>query len=156
MGPSEIYPFLKGFLSQWHPSVFELERRTFNCAEQYMMFMKARLFEDNIMAGKIMAARAPADHKRMGSQVRNFDQDVWDKTKVSIVYDGNLAKFSQNPGLKKKLLATKHARLVEANPKDFIWGAGLSESDPLIQVPDRWPGQNLLGDILMRVRQELA
>ena len=152
----EIFPFLKGFLSQWHPSIFEVEGRQFNCAEQYMMFKKACLFEDDLMAGKIMAAANPADQKRLGQQVRNFQPDAWDQHKMEIVFDGNLAKFSQNAGLRKKLKATGDALLVEANPKDIIWGVGLAENDPEISDPKAWRGQNLLGEILMRVRSTLG
>jgi len=120
-----------------------------------MMFKKAALFEDQVMAEKIMAAPQPADHKRLGQQVRGFEPDVWDQHKIDIVYDGNIAKFSQNAGLRRKLLATGDALLVEANPKDIIWGVGLSETDPSIGDRSAWRGQNLLGEILMRVRSEL-
>jgi ribA/ribD-fused uncharacterized protein len=71
------------------------------------------------------------------------------------VYAGNWAKFIQNNGLRKKLLATKNSTLVEANPKDIIWGVGLSENDPNIANPNCWRGQNLLGEILMQVRTEI-
>lgn len=152
----DIIPFLKGFLSQWHPSIFEVESRQFTCAEQYMMFSKARLFEDDQMAGKIMATTSPADQKRLGQQVRNFQPDIWDQKKIEIVFDGNLAKFSQNSGLRKKLIATGSAILVEANPKDIIWGIGLSENDPSVFDPTAWRGENLLGEILMQVRSKLT
>lgn len=155
MSGREVIPFLKGFLSQWHPSNFELEGHHFVCAEQYMMFKKAALMDDQLMADKILAATEPADHKRLGQQVRGFKTDVWDQHKVNIVYDGNMAKFSQNAGLQRKLLATGDALLVEANPRDIIWGVGLSEDDPSIGNPSAWRGQNLLGEILMRVRSDL-
>ena len=120
-----------------------------------MMFKKAQLMEDQLMANKILAATEPADHKRLGQQVTGFKTDVWEQHKIGIVYDGNMAKFSQNAGLQRKLLATGDALLVEANPRDIIWGVGLAESDPAIEDPSAWRGQNLLGEILMRVRSEL-
>ena len=156
MSDIAIFPFLRGFLSQWHPSNFTIDGKAFNCAEQYMMFCKANLFQDTFMTDKIMKSEKPSDHKRLGQQVRNFDAKVWETNKKQIVFTGNLAKFSQNAGLKKKLLATKDSILVEANPKDIIWGVGLSEFDPDIQNPALWRGENLLGTILMEVREKLS
>ncbi len=155
MPPEDIRPFLKGFLSQWARSDFKLSGAAFTCAEQYMMWRKACLFGDELIAAKILAAREPHDHKRLGQAVRNFDQGVWDAHKFEIVLTGNRAKFGQNAGLGRKLLATGEAILVEANPRDSIWGAGLAEDDPDIFDPEKWRGENLLGHILMQVRQEL-
>lgn len=152
----EIRPFLKGFLSQWHPSNFTVKGIDFVCAEQFMMYRKACLFEDDIMAEKILIAAHPSDHKRLGQHVRGFSQLEWDSNKIDIVHSGNLAKFTQNNGLRKKLLATGDALLVEANPKDIIWGVGLAVDDPAISDPKNWRGPNLLGEVLMRVRTELA
>jgi len=120
-----------------------------------MMLRKALLFKDEIMAQKIMAAAHPSDHKRLGQQVRGFETNVWDAHKVGIVTEGNMAKFSQNAGLRKKLLATGDAILAEANPKDIIWGVGLSENDPKIDDVNAWRGENLLGYILMDIRSKL-
>ena len=155
-GPAQsILPFLTGFMSQWSRSDFTLDGESFVCAEQYMMWRKALLFGDTEMAKKIEIARDPRDHKRIGQAVRNFEQQLWDANKVEIVTAGTRAKFGQNAGIARKLVATGSATLDEANPKDFIWGVGLSEDDPDIQDPAKWRGQNLLGQILMQVRAEL-
>jgi hypothetical protein len=92
----------------------------------------------------------------MGGRVEGFDQDDWDTHKVAIVTAGNHAKFSQNAGLRRRLLDTGDAILAEANAKDFIWGIGLAEDDPAALDPANWEGQNLLGEILMAVRGELS
>lgn len=38
---------------------------------------------------------------------------------------------------------------------DAVWGIGLAADDPRAQDPEQWPGRNLLGFALMRVRAEL-
>ena len=43
----------------------------------------------------------------------------------------------------------------EANPKDTRWGIGLSAEDDRVLDESQWQGENLLGKVLMQVRQEL-
>lgn len=152
---ASVLPFLRGPLSQWHRAYFSLDGQEFNCTEQYMMYAKARLFGDDAMMGRIIEATKPVDHKRMGQQVRGFDQDLWEIHRVDIVLTGNRAKFGQNDGLAKKLIRTDGSILAEANPRDGIWGIGLAEDDQRVQDPTQWPGLNLLGSILMEVRREV-
>lgn len=148
--------FFRGPFSQFHHSTFTIDGQTYMCAEQYMHAEKARLFGDIAMAERILKSESPHEHKLMGGQVSGFEQESWDAHKVAIVTDGNRAKFGQNAGLRRRLLDTGDAILAEANPKDFIWGIGLAETDPAALDPANWRGENLLGEILMTVRDELA
>ena len=84
-----------------------------------------------------------------------MDVAAWDRCKEEIVYHANLAKFSQNEKAQYYLLSTGDKILAEASPYDTIWGIGLEASDFDSTNPDRWPGKNLLGKVLMRVREEL-
>ena len=72
-----------------------------------------------------------------------------------IVKKGNFAKFSQSNQLMEYLLGTGNKILVEASPKDTIWGIGLSEDSPKACNPHLWRGENLLGFALMDVRDML-
>ncbi|KEO86650.1 GTP cyclohydrolase [Erythrobacter sp. JL475] len=150
-----FHPFIKGVFSQWHMTPFEIEGRDFVTAEQWMMFCKAMLFEDHERAEEIMATDDPSLQKRLGTLVTQFDQTVWDRWKVQIVYTGNKAKFTQNPGAARQLLQTAPAMLVEANVRDWIWGVGLAIDDPRAKQPSEWRGTNLLGRILTYLRSEL-
>jgi ribA/ribD-fused uncharacterized protein len=127
----------------------------FTCAEQYMMHGKAVLFGDAEMAARILEAKTPKEHKALGREVRGFDGARWESERERIVYEGNHAKFTQNPELLKALLATAGTELVEASPLDRIWGVGLSAEDPRIQDPAAWRGLNLLGKVLTRLREDL-
>lgn len=148
--------FMKGPFSQFHVSHFTVDGRSYVCAEQFMHEQKARLSGDVAMAERILKSDSPHEHKLMGGRVSGFDQATWDAHKVAIVTAGNRAKFGQNAGLRRRLLDTGDAILAEANPKDYIWGIGLAEDDPAALDPANWQGQNLLGQILMAVRSELA
>ena len=45
--------------------------------------------------------------------------------------------------------------IAECAVKDRIWGIGLSMKDESRLSVDKWRGQNLLGKILMRVRENI-
>ena len=72
-----------------------------------------------------------------------------------VVYEGLIAKFSQNDELRKRLIDTGDSTLAECAVKDKIWGIGLSMTDPDRMDIAKWRGQNLLGYALMMVRSRL-
>ena len=144
----------KSCLSQWFKASFTLGGIHYQTAEHYMMAEKARLFDES-MVEKIVNAKSPGEAKALGREVRNFKEDVWNRVSFDIVVRGNLAKFSQNKELKAFLLVTKNRVLVEASPKDRVWGIGLSVDDKDAQNPYKWQGLNKLGFALMVVRKNL-
>lgn len=143
-----------GYLSNWYLSDFTVEGITFSSMEQYMMYKKAMLFQDRETAGKILQTDDVAEIKALGRGVRNFADQIWTKSREEIVYKGILEKFRQNPGLSARLEETGEDVIAECAVKDRIWGIGLSMKDEDRFCMDRWKGQNLLGKILMRVREE--
>ena len=145
----------KSCLSQWYPSEFIIKGRRYNCAEQYMMAQKALLFEDEESYKKIIASSEPKEIKALGREVKGFDPVKWDEEKYRIVREGNFAKFTQKQELRDYLVSTEGKILVEASPYDNMWGIGMAESNPDIFNPSKWIGQNLLGFILMDIRDEI-
>lgn len=141
--------------SNWHPAIFEVHGVWYNCTEQYLMAEKARLFGDKTALTMIMGTTQPRDQKALGRLVKGFDKAKWDMVARDVAFVGCLAKFSQNPGLKKALLATAGTSMAEASPVDCIWGIGLAESDPEALDRSNWRGTNWLGEVLDRVRAEL-
>ncbi len=120
-----------------------------------MMYRKAIYFCDEASATKILAADDAAEIKALGRQVSNYDEHIWNGIRQIVVYEGLLAKFSQNEDLKDKLKSTGEAVLAECAVKDLIGGAGLSMKDPDRFDKTKWKGQNLLGYTLMMVRERL-
>ena len=147
--------FLKGHLSQWWHSRFIYSGIEFNCAEQFMMYQKSILMNDLETASDILNTDNPKEHQRLGRIIRNFDSNLWDKVKYQIVYLGNFLKFYQNIHLKEILYQTNEKLLVEVNPNDKVWGIALAIDNPDRLDPKNWKGENLLGNILTHLRQDL-
>ena len=53
------------------------------------------------------------------------------------------------------LLQTGDTLIAEATRDDRTWGIGIDVGDPLVQIPSRWYGANILGWALMEVRAAL-
>lgn len=145
----------KACFSQWYPSYFIIDGIRYNCAEQYMMAEKARVFCNEETRKKILQATEPDVIKQLGREVRNFDAEKWDAVSGDVVVRGNIAKFGQNEELRKFLLATENKVLVEASPYDKIWGIGMKQAEAEKAYPHIWKGTNKLGFALMEVRDVL-
>jgi ribA/ribD-fused uncharacterized protein len=154
--------FWAGPFSQWHFCQFTIGGVTYNCAEQFMMAEKARLFGDKDSEALIMAAAHPRDQKYLGRNVKNFDKAKWEEIQPNgkpycwnVVYKGNYAKFDQNKGLLEELVKTQGTVLVEASPYDTIWGIGLGEDHPDASDRTKWKGTNWLGEVLTKLREDI-
>ena len=141
--------------SQWTLSPFTVDLVEYNCAEQFMMASKARLFGDDTALSAILASDDPREQKRLGRQVRHFDPELWQFECENIVLHGNLVKFSKNEEMHLALIQTGDRRFAGASPTDNLWGIGLSACDPRASSPDSWCGQNLLGQALEHAREIL-
>ena len=153
---SRTSPLGPGCLSQWCPCEFELSGVRFRSAEQAMMHGKAILFGDHETAGRIASCRTAFQAQLLGREVRGFDEGRWVAHREEIVFEANFAKFSQDPELRDYLLSTAGKVLAESSTTDLVWGAGISPDHPAAADPRRWPGLNLLGFVLMRVRDEIS
>ena len=155
---------VSGWASQWYPSPFTVniegfEDVTFATAEHWMMFQKAIIFNDTEIAREIArhtgtTPAALARIKALGRRVDNFDEHEWKAERGRVVLEGSLHKFRQNEKLREKLLGTGEARLVEASPRDRIWGVGYGAKNAYGKR-DNW-GLNLPGKALEEAREILC
>ncbi|KAH7023833.1 hypothetical protein EDB80DRAFT_55803 [Ilyonectria destructans] len=161
-----------GELCQWYPSRFTVGKAhisklvgrvvdetdpdsdiTFTCAEQFMMYCKAARFGDTARQARILGTTSPKEQKQLGKGTEGFTDASWDEVKSAVVEAGNIAKFGQNLGLRRKLLATGGRVLCEAASRDRVWGIGYSEKHAMAH--ERHWGENRLGKALMVARDVL-
>ena len=141
--------------SNWYRAPFVIDEKRFASIEQYMMYEKAKLFNDDDIAGQVLQTEDAAEIKALGRRVKNYNDHVWNGRRQLIVFRGLMAKFGQNQELKTALLETGDALLAECEPNDRIWGIGMSIDDPRRLQPSEWDGQCLLGYTLIEVREQL-
>lgn len=168
----------QSIFSQWHPSKFIYKDITFSSAEQFMMYSKAKMFGADDIAQKIIDynekplikkflngelsdtdicndkgmlrewdayQKAIKDH---GREVKNYVEAVWVEKRVPVVSVASREKYNQNPAYKAELMKCSGTQMVEASPYDKIWGIGLDQYKAEKIPADKWPGLNLLGNVL--------
>ena len=141
-----------GFFCNDYPETFAVGRLTFSSMTQYLMFCKARLFEDRETAWEICKAWDTRIIRDYGKIVKGFDENIWNGQRSIILARGLKAKFDQNPAFIADLIRTGEEMLVCCDPLDPEFGIGLWPSDPECLHPEQWKGLNLLGFALMELR----
>lgn len=107
-------------------------------------YFQAQKFRDKAAQRRIRKAKTPMIAARMGrDRSLNLRRD-WESVKVEVMRDAVRAKFSQHDDLHTLLLSTADARIIEHTENDAYWGDGGDGS-----------GKNMLGRILMAIRDEL-
>ena len=127
------------FLSNFYHSPIEKDGIKYPTVEHLFQASKTLDIEDHLL---IAAAATPGQSKRMGRSIQL--RPDWEQIKDEVMYDAVYRKFTQNPNLKTKLLATGDAQLIEGNTwHDHYWGVC------------NGVGENRLGQTLMEVRERL-
>lgn len=129
------------FLSNFFSSPVVFNNETYPTVEH--AFQAAKTL-DGAQRRSIQAAETPAQAKQLGRKVTL--RSDWEQAKLTIMLELLKQKFSR-PDLREQLLGTGDAELIEGNTwGDRVWGC--------VFVDGQWVGQNHLGKLLMRVREE--
>lgn len=102
-------------------------------------------FEEIRYSEMIRRCQSPALAKKMATNITPDQlRKGWHLHKEAIMLQVLQAKFTQHPDLGEKLLSSAGRMLIEHTSNDSFWGDGANGD-----------GQNRLGHLLMRVRDEL-
>lgn len=143
--------------SNFYDCEFVENGKTWKSSEQCFMAKKAEYFKDNEILDEILKAETPDKAKKLGRKVKNFDAEKWSEVCFEKMYVAVYAKFSQNSNLKELILSDEFEGkgFVEGSPFDAIWGVKMDWKNPDIDNEENWQGQNLLGKVLNKVREDL-
>lgn len=129
------------FLSNFYPAEIELDGIVYSTGETAFQAQKTLDME----ARKAFAGLPPGKAKRAGRRLAL--RSDWESVKLGLMERIVRAKFAQHPELAERLVATGTLPLVEGNAwHDVYWGADVNTGE----------GENHLGKILMKVRDELV
>lgn len=139
------------FLSNFYMVDVELDGKIYPSVEH--AYMSAKSDEDVTIDDETRKWKDwCADRKMHPAEIKKRSYNLtlipnWDKKKFHIMYKCVSRKFSKEP-LRSKLLATGDQNIQEGNwHEDRIWGVDLKVNPNV--------GENYLGRILMKVRNEI-
>lgn len=132
-----------GCFSNFSRHEVKLDGKTWPTSEHYFQAQKFAPAHPQLVE-KVRKAKGPGESARMGRDRSNPLRKNWESIKDDVMRRVVLAKFKQHERLREILLATGDAKLVEHTDRDSYWGDGGNGS-----------GKNMLGRILMEVREQL-
>jgi len=128
-----------GYLSNFAPYAIELDGHHWPTVEHY--YQAKKFPHDPTWAPSVLTCRRPYDIWRLARQLAPLLRADWDEVKEDVMRIALRAKFTQHEELRKRLLATGEALLIEDAPNDPYWGCGADGQ-----------GKNRLGCLLMETR----
>lgn len=137
--------------SNFFPAPFSIDGIKYAHVEQHYQSMKALHHNEPETAERIMNMSNPLRIKVLGDGIDS--NDGWIKRRMLVLYDGVRAKFEQNLTLHDELLSTEGKHLYEATT-DSYFGCGIGFDSKKWQSKD-WPGENVAGLVVRKVRDEL-
>jgi len=137
-----------GYLNNFYPSPFTIGGINFINSEQYFIWKKIMLCEPELQE-LILSTKDLKILKEINKRIKNKIKldECYEIMKESLFH-----KFSQNPKLLNNLMWTGNSGIVYTNPKDKIWGIGITAVEALMDKP--WKGKNLLGKALIEIRSK--
>ena len=150
-----VYFYQNTPLSNWWVSepAIPYDNHTFTSTESLFMYLKAKVFRDDVMAERIANAHYD-DAKKLGRLIQNFSDEVWERERENAMYIAIKAKLAVDEVFRDTLLSEEYKGkiFVEASPTDKVWGIRRSISDAY--QGKEWRGLNLLGKLLTELRDE--
>ncbi|CDW75023.1 swarming motility protein ybia [Stylonychia lemnae] len=131
-----------GWLTNYWPSPIQANDKYYPTSEHYFQSVK---FTDPEYSEKIRLASTPDEAKIFGQNRTQPIQADWGNRRIEVMKDALRYKFHQNLELQEKLLSLSGKNIVEHTEDDSFWGDGGDST-----------GQNMLGKLLMEVRDELS
>jgi len=142
-------------LSNFYPvPELMIDGTCYDHVEQYFQMQKALFAGKPETARTILNTTSPLACKRLGDAIV-VDAKNWLPVAKRAMMKACTAKFTQDERAKQFLLDTKDNEIAEATTSK-LWGTGLKLSDPNNGSKDKWTGQNLVGQILMSVRDSVT
>lgn len=126
-------------------------------SEHVYMYLKAKYFEDTEIASKIIQTPDPKEAKKLGRKVKGFDEEKWKEVRQEYMWKALTLRYKYDKRFRDYLGKPEFEghHFVEANPYDIVWSCGYLEDDPRVDLSEEtWPGLNLLGKLLDRLRKE--
>lgn len=172
---NHVFSFYSHPFHKQYPSLFNYKERTFVSLEHFMVYSKIKMCNDlsaekelnkimekdlliDFKSGKITSDEIIKnvikskewtlimnDIKNIGKKCVNFNPDLWNSKKISIMTVGNREKINQNSEIKNLSESIKNKNIIFASNLSQYSGIGLAYDNPDVKNINLWKGKNELG-----------
>jgi N-glycosidase YbiA len=133
-----------GCFSNFSPHAIELDGKSWQTVEHYYQAHKYQGTDREDLMERIRTAKTPELAAEIGRNPQYQMRRDWDDRKCEIMYCAVWKKFSTHLDIQRILVDTGEVEIIEDSPVDYFWGCGGDRT-----------GANHLGQILMKIRQEI-
>ncbi len=133
-----------GCFSNFSPHGIQIQGQYWPTVEHYYQAQKFVGTQDEAAIAVIHGVKTPEEAASLGRDPLRKVRPDWEDVKLSVMHEAVLTKFLTHLDIQAILLETGDRLLVENSVTDYYWGCGKDKT-----------GQNHLGKLLMRVRQEI-
>ena len=140
-------------LSNFYPCEVKMDGRVFTSGEQAYAHAKAIHNKRPDIAAKIIEASNAREVKQESNKIKTDEK--WSEIKVEVMEEVLRSKIDENDDIKQHLIDTGDMDLAEAVIGENFWGSGLPKKATANTDPEKWPGENMLGKMWMKMRDNL-
>ena len=151
----KYFIFKNGYshMSNAHYSPFKDGPERYRSVEQFVNAKKALNFKEYFAHQEIMREKAARNMKNI--TVTGYDYAIWNSKLSGVIKEGLFKKFQACADAREKLMSTGSSTIVYASLYDRVLGNGIAFESEKNTNPADWEGMNLLGKLLMEVRDTL-
>ena len=152
-----VFSSSKDPFSGLYQCTFDYNGLRFNSSEQCYQYLRAKHKCCNKKAMKIIMTKNPLKCCIIGRTMGKKSDTFWrDRYDIKYMQEATNAKILSCKLIRDLLMSTGNNILCYASKRDRYWGVGMGCDDHRIFVHDEWLGRNELGNILMRIRDQLG
>ncbi|NES23201.1 MAG: NADAR family protein [Symploca sp. SIO3E6] len=133
-----------GCFSNFSPHPIQVEGLYWPTVEHYYQAQKFVGTKDEKLISVIRDVQTPMEAAAIGRDSTHTLCPDWEQRKLQVMWRGLLKKFLTHTDIQKILLSTGEELIVEDSDRDYFWGCGQDKT-----------GENQLGKMLMKLRQEI-
>lgn len=133
------------------------ENFKFNTTEQLIVYLKARYFNDNEAAEKVINCKILSELKSIDNSISGVDENIWNSIKEEIILEALRLKCDSCKDFRESLMNPKYKlkEFVYCKPGEFFYSSGLPINSASKLPEKQWVGCNLLGKCLTKLKSEL-
>ena len=140
-------------LSNFYPCELKVDGQIFLSSEQYYQYLKCKKLSNASATNRVMSAKTAAEAKTATKSLTDSENKKWAEHRNEAMFEVLKVKVDQCSPFLDALIDSGSSRLFEATADNY-WGIGLDLKFASNTHTNFFPGSNILGTLLEKVRDD--